>query len=265
MKTISRCLMLLLCAVLLLGLAASVVARADFGDFSTGGDSYDSDSDSGGGGLASLLLCIVLAPFALLAEQKKKARQEEATAQRRRLERPMSEFSAIDPDYNEADLCDWIRDLYVRMQREWGAGNIDSLRGEFTPACFDRFDGQLQRKNAAGQQGHVENIRFISIRPLGWHGSSFFQHLSVQLTVDIVSWNTNRYGKVVSGDPNRDKRMVYEWSLARDTASSDPAQALTVKCPACGEAVRPTLCRCPACRATLGRGNAGWQLSDIIA
>ena len=265
----------LLLALALAALTLAPLALADFGDFDSGdfdagggdyggSDSYDSGHyrDDGASGSpdrvalgVGVALCLFMVGLPALSLKKRTGGPGKRVA-------PAEALSRQDPDFRWEDVEPWIRDLYARMQDAWGKADIKPLYREFTPECWERFDRQLAQKTAAGRRGHVRNIRFNNITPRGFRDAGTDMLFEVVLETTITSWNTDRSGSVVSGDPDNSKRMRYIWTLSRPADRRTPDPAFRA-CPRCGASASYLAGACPACGAWLERDDQDWRLADI--
>lgn len=269
-----RAIMVLMCALLLFTCFAP--ALADFGDFDSGGDyggsdwdsDWDSDYGSGGGGGSSglgILSLVILLPLYGISKGIQGSREEKRMAKaEREYKSVMSDINALkqaDPGFDAEALSAWVRELYTHMQADWEAGDITDLKREFAPSAWSRFDTQLQKKKADGYTGHVRNIHFLSIDPIGWCDQGSTTYLDIHLRTSILSWNTRRDGTVSTGSTTTPKTMDYYWRVQRPSAARTVATPRA--CPDCGEASSPLLARCPNCGRVIERDTDAWVIWDI--
>ena len=124
--------------------ALSLIAPADFGDFSGdtdfgGGDSdwgggdWDSDWDSGGGGvglgipvpvpvgvvIAIIVVVLVVRSGKSGGKSSGGGRPHGAAPTPASILWPMAEFQTIDPGFSEAAMTEKISNLYVQFQNSW--------------------------------------------------------------------------------------------------------------------------------------------------
>ena len=256
-------------------LACFAPALADFGDFDTGGDysgdydGYDSGSGGSGGSVVWAVLGLLFMPILMVYEGLTKKDKDKGVSSggsvntsRPNLHRKsMAELVKADPNFDGQDLDVWVKNLYTRMQAEWEQGDIRGLKEDFTPECWNRFDQQLRVKNADGYQGHVRDIRFVRIVKEGWYRTGYMECIDVNLRTSIISWNTNRNGKITTGSQTTPKDMEYTWRLKRIAgAQTDPTPS---PCPGCGAQVKRIMSRCPDCDTELRRDPDAWKLDDI--
>ena len=288
----------ILLAVLVISIAAAIPQEARaFGDFSShsdyGGSSSHSDSSSGSSGdgfdltilyhfaeiisdalgigspiavLIFLILVFVGIRFLIAAQRKVK---HEGSASRVRYQPDsLQKLSDADPAFSMSDLTERARDLFVRMQDCWEAGNIDPLRKDFMPDTWTRFNTQLQNKTAAGETTHVSDIVFNRVTPLSYATDSEHQILKIQLDVTHNVWMTNRKGECTEGTEKTRKRFVFIWTMMRplNAKTGGMAASDTTHCPNCGAEIDlEAFAECPFCHTPVMKISPDWVISEIDA
>lgn len=290
----------LLVAALLVLSAISIVSFADFGDFGGdadfgdfdggGGGGWDNDDDYGGGYYYSggsgsgggsgstggtiivLLIIIGFVVFAVIKSKKKPTVQRVNVGNRSTPDselRPLTEYSAIDPDFDPADLREKVSNLYVRMQNCWTKRDISELRPYFTDALFTQFERQLAQKKAQGLTNYVERIAVQNVSLRGFTQANGVDHMILKLEARIVDYTLNdQTGQLVSGSRDREKFMTYEWDMSRTsgvkTLKKDGVGR--VFCPSCGAPVDINAsARCEYCGSVLQSSEHDWAICSIKA
>ena len=252
---------------------------SDYGGSDSWGSSYDSDSGSyrdssgsssgDGKGLVFVLLFFGVIfgfrfLFVKLLERISAKKRERAWAMK---QARMSDFRRQDPAYNEQELTDWCKRLFVRMQEAWEKGDITPVQYGFLPDTWNRFNTQLQMKNQRGETTHVRDIHFSRVAVQDYERTKAVEKLSVEILVEYNVWVTNRLGENIQGTPNTRHRMNYVWTLQRPYGSVSGKKAMDeTHCPNCGaELDIAAFAECPFCKAQIGRKSEDWLLADITA
>ena len=183
--------------------------------------------------------------------------------------RPLAEYSAIDPDFDAADLGEKVSNLYVRMQNGWTNKDISDLRPYFTDALFTQFERQLEQKKAQGLTNYVERISVQNVTVRGFMQANGVDHMIVKVEARIVDYTvSDATGEVVSGAKDREKFMTYEWDMSRTTG------AITLKkdglgrvfCPSCGAPLDINAsARCEYCGSVIQSSEHDWAICRITA
>ena len=301
-----RLLAMLLLGVLVIS-AVAVVPRAAraFGDFNSGSDyggsssgsgsswgSSSSDGDSSDGiDLTFLWDFIVMlselfgvSPFVVLAvlailylgfrfglkmlkggDKPSGTVRKDAAYQRR--PETLETLREEDPDFDETALLQRVRELFEKMQEGWEQGNIDSLRKDFMPDTWTRFNTQLQNKTAAGDTAHVRNIVFDDVFLMNYTTDAEHQKLKIGITVTHNIWETNREGKSILGTEKTRKRFEFVWTMTRPLGSRTGTAFLdATHCPNCGAEIDPeAFAECPFCHTPIMKISPDWVISEIDA
>ena len=292
MKKVAKIFAILM-VVIITAVVVPIDADADFGDYSgdsdygdDGGSSYDSDYDdydddyssSGGGGGFSIseffgFLIFLFAIFSIFWAQKKNRKrqsQKVGTPSRGSPPKDLLPLDAIwqwDKNFSPDEMKARLSKLYVQMQQGWTAKDISPLRGDFTDEQFAQFDRQLQTYRDKGQTNYTERIAVLDVNIMGVKQDNSHDILVVNMSTRIVDYTLDdKTGKLISGDKNKEKFMVYEWTLIRprgaQTNVADKDSAFT--CPNCGATIDINKsAKCPYCDSIVTKVEYDWVIAGI--
>lgn len=226
--------MLMVLTLTICTFSGAVTVRADFGDFVSdndyGGDydsddySYDNDGSEGGfgGGFLTYLLFIFFGGIALLTSggsssrsgRRKRTTSEQFTPQN--LLTPAKDYVSLDPSFDEAAFCAYLKDLYERMQVSWHFRDLSDLKDCFTTDFYNRYDRQLAEKRVSGEVPVTEDVDVRQVSVSGYYQSGQHDHMIVMIRAALIAYYVNeKTGKLLRGDKKARKLMTYEWDLVR--------------------------------------------------
>ena len=301
MKWKRTLLALLMCLCLVCSVAFSFRANADFGDFSGDSDYGGSDSDwgsndndyssgndhyyvsggssdgSGGDGISIVVAIVIVIILVAIFSKKGGGKggnggggsKPVAPGAKRTDDsqlKKMSEYTQLDPGFDAPELTQRLSNWYVQMQNTWSAGDISSVRPFFEDAYFAQMERQLQQMKQAGRTDHTERIAVLGVELRGFYQSGGLDHIVAELRTRIVSYVTDRDGKVISGSQTAEKFMTYEWNLTRPsgTKTQGKAEMNVVNCPNCGATVNiNATAKCPYCDSVITVNQHDWVISSI--
>lgn len=182
--------------------------------------------------------------------------------------RPMSEYTSLDPAFDQQAFTEKLSNLYVKMQNGWMDKDIEPLRPYFTDALFTQMERQLNAYKTKGHTNYVERIAVLSVTPRGFKQSGGEDHIYVELQARIVDYTLeDATGQLISGDKNREKFMTYEWDVSRasgETTQEETGEEQRIICPACGAPLDINAsARCPYCDTVITRQQKDWALCAI--
>jgi hypothetical protein len=283
-------------AAVLFTVGPSITARADFGDFSSGsdfgssfsfssgsdyssGDTYIySDGDSNSPWYVYVIIVVIIMIFCIITGNKKSQKRKGSIASRAAQPagatptdastlRPMSEYTTLDPKFDQQAFTEKISNLYVQMQNGWTAKDISSLRPYFTDAIFTQMERQLEQRKKLGQTNYVENIAVLSVLPKGFMQAGNQDHIIVEVRTRITDYILDdKTGKLVSGDQKASKFMTYEYDLARATGIITQADGNVKRttCPSCGAPLDINAsARCEYCGSVITSDAFDWAITSI--
>lgn len=271
-------------------LAVALSSRADFGSYSgdsdyggsdysssdysssdySGYSSYDGDDSDFSLGTTVFTLAIIIA-IVLIGGLRKGKNSGSApvrhTVSRPANLRPISEYTAIDEGFSEAEMKEKLSNLYVRMQQCWQNKNIEELRPFFTDSFYSQMEMQLKGIIDAKQTNHIERIAVLSVELEGFTQSETEDKIYVEIKTRIIDYTLDdKTGNVVSGSKTAEKFMTYEWELTRPTGKKTVRSEETkaVNCPNCGAPVEINkTARCPYCGSIITTENDEFVINTI--
>ncbi len=177
----------------------------------------------------------------------------------------------IDPFFTEAEMREKVANLYTEMQRAWENQDWEPMRARMTDDLFSQMGRQLQDLINRGYINRVERIAVMNVALKQFYQDDQNDNLSLRLTTRIVDYTIERNtGKVVSGDPNREKFMTYDWTMIRSkgvltTAPGESGKSeVSRNCPHCGAPIDLTQsARCNYCHSIVSAPEFDWVLSNI--
>ena len=282
-------------ALMITMFAASLKSIADFGNFSGdtdfdysgdyGGSSFSSDNSddndyyekSSGAGDWNTLTVLIIGTIIVFAWAASASRMKEKTNSRgtvtgeraasRKLT-PIEEYVKLDPNFNEAALCEKASNLYVKMQNGWTAKDIEPLRPYFTDALFTQTERSLKGIIKRGETNFVERIAVLDVTPQGFYQASGEDHIILRLRTRIIDYTLkDSTNQLISGSRDKEKFMTYEWDVMRTTgvltgSGTDGVKKIT--CPGCGAPLDINVsARCPYCGSVVQKQAHDWVINAI--
>ena len=120
------------------------------------------------------------------------------------------------------DFLNGAKIAYESIVTNFASGNLKSIKYLLHNKVFDQFNDALhERKN----KGHISNTTFIGI-----NSASIKEHNKVnniiEVTVDfvseIISCVKDKDNKILSGDPEKVRKVFDTWKFSKDSRSNNP-------------------------------------------
>ena len=128
-------------------------------------------------------------------------------------------------DFDERAKEDFLKGAkiaYETIITNFASGNLKNIKYLLDKKVFDQFNEALkERKN----KGHISETTFV-----GFDSASIKEHNKmnniIEVTVDfvseIISCVKDKNNKILSGDPEKVKKVFDTWKFIKDSKSSNP-------------------------------------------
>ncbi len=128
-------------------------------------------------------------------------------------------------DFDERAKEDFLKGAkiaYETIITNFASGNLKNIKYLLDKKVFDQFNEALkERKN----KGHISETTFV-----GFDSASIKEHNKmnniIEVTVDfvseIISCVKDKNNKILSGDPEKVKKVFDTWKFVKDSKSSSP-------------------------------------------
>ncbi len=258
------------------------------GGWDSGGWDSGSDSSYSSGGSSSLegsvLALIIIVIFVVISIIQKGKKGGKGGGSRRTFTPTTTQISpqhsaniankvrAIDPFFTEAEMREKVANLYTEMQYAWEHRDWEPMRARMTDDLFSQMGRQLQDLINRGYINRIERIAVMNVALKQFYQDEQHDNLTLRLTTRIVDYTIEQStGRLVSGDPKREKFMTYEWTMirSRGVKTPDPTDErgrteLSRNCPHCGAPINLTQsARCSYCLSMVTAPEFDWVLSNI--
>ena len=147
---------------------------------------------------------------------RKRTAGEQFTPQN--LLKPVKDYVSLDPSFDEAAFCAYLKNLYERMQVSWHFRDLTDLKEALTTDFYNRSDRQLADKRVSGEIPVTEEVDVRQVSVLGYYQVGQDDHMVVMIRAALIAYYVNEQtGKLLRGDRKNKKLMTYEWDLVRKT------------------------------------------------
>ena len=181
--------------------------------------------------------------------------------------RSMQSYTELDESFDAAALTARLSNLYVQMQNCWQNKDITPVRPYFTDALYAQMERQLDSLRRQRRTNYVERIAVLGVVLRGFYQQGGEDHIVAEVRTRIVDYTLDdQSGRLVGGDRDREKFMVYEWDLVRPGGcrTDDLAARGNLHCPNCGAPLSINeSARCPYCDAVITLDEHDWVLYAI--
>ncbi|NGZ07621.1 MAG: Tim44 domain-containing protein [Magnetococcales bacterium] len=134
----------------------------------------------------------------------------------------LAEILRMDPNFNEAHFLGGAKGAFQQIQSAWSDWSVDRLRPLLTERMWSIFEQQARARQTAGRRDILEKIRFLTAELSEVWQEAGEHWITVHFVVEMVEYETDVAGRVLSGDPNRPVQVEEYWTFCRPMDSSNP-------------------------------------------
>ena len=180
------------------------------------------------------------------------------------MERLRGEIAAADPTFTGQRIEARLRKIYDQLNQSWSGMDLSAARPFVSDGLFDYLQYWITAYRARGVRNALEGMRLER-----WNVAKIVRDKYLDsLTVRI--WGTGRdtiveaaSGKVLSGNPRRDRAYSEYWTLIRSAGARSQAKS-DEGCPNCGAELKINMAgTCDHCGAHVTSGEFDWVLGKI--
>ena len=133
-------------------------------------------------------------------------------------------------NFDEEAKNDFLKGAQIAYERiiiDFASGNLKNIKSLLSKKVFDQFNGALKERK---KNGHTSKTIFIGI-----NSALIKEHQQInnilEVTVDfiseIISSVKDNNDKIISGDPEKSKKVFDTWKFSKDPRSNNPNWLLT--------------------------------------
>lgn len=180
---------------------------------------------------------------------------------------PMAAYKELDGNFSEKQLSEKLSNLYVQMQECCTARDVEPLRPYFADPLYQQFARQMRELKSCKRTNYVERVAVLGVNLRGWRQIDGEDHIIAEISTRITDYTLeDETGRLVSGERDAEKFMVYEYDLSRPSGMKTAAEEDVANrhCPNCGAplSINETA-RCPYCDSVITLREHDWTVCAI--
>jgi len=133
-------------------------------------------------------------------------------------------------DFDEKAKSDFLKGAKIAYERiiiDFASGNLKNIKSLLSKKVFDQFNEALKERE---KNGYTSKTIFIGV-----NSALIKEHQQInnilEVTVDfiseIISSVKDNNEKIISGDPEKSKKVFDTWKFSKDSRSNNPNWLLT--------------------------------------
>jgi predicted lipid-binding transport protein (Tim44 family) len=133
-------------------------------------------------------------------------------------------------NFDEKEKNDFLKGAQIAYERiitDFASGNLKNIKSLLSKKVFDQFNEALKERK---KNGHISKTIFIGINSVLIKEHQQINNI-LEVTVDfiseIISCVKDDNNKIISGDPEKSKKVFDAWKFSKDSRSNNPNWLLT--------------------------------------
>jgi predicted lipid-binding transport protein (Tim44 family) len=133
-------------------------------------------------------------------------------------------------NFDEEAKNDFLKGAQIAYERiiiDFASGNLKNIKSLLSKKVFDQFNEALKERK---KSGYISKTIFIGINSVLIKEHQQIKNIlevTVDFTSEIISCVKDNNNKIISGDPEKSKKVFDIWKFSKDSRSNNPNWLLT--------------------------------------
>ena len=111
---------------------------------------------------------------------------------------------------------------YESIITNFASGNIKEVKNLLGKSVFDQFDAAIKERNSKGLLTETTFVGISSANIKNHKQNNNMLEVTVAFVSEIISCVKDKNKKIMSGNPDKIKKVYDTWKFSRDSRSSNP-------------------------------------------
>ncbi len=111
---------------------------------------------------------------------------------------------------------------YESIITNFASGNIKEVKNLLGKSVFDQFDAAIKERNSKGLLSETTFVGISSANIKNHKQNNNMLEVTVAFVSEIISCVKDKNKKIMSGNPDKIKKVYDTWKFSRDSRSSSP-------------------------------------------
>ena len=134
--------------------------------------------------------------------------------------RPLNEMTFDDDAKN--NFINGAKIAYENIITSFSVGNLSSVKNLLDKKIYDQFQDALKERSKNGQVSEMTFIGINSAEIKNHENKNGFLEVTVDFISEVITCIRDKEKKVISGHPEKIKKIYDTWVFSRDTRSNNP-------------------------------------------
>ncbi len=125
-------------------------------------------------------------------------------------------------DEAQSNFIKGAKIAYENIITSFSLGNLSSVKNLLDKKIYEQFQDALNDRKKNGQKSEMTFIGISSAEIKNHENKNGFLEVKVDFVSEIISSVKNSENKIISGDPNKVKKVYDTWKFSKNVSSNNP-------------------------------------------
>lgn len=113
----------------------------------------------------------------------------------------------------EEFLKNFVKDMFIKLQKEWSKGDLSPVRNYFTDRLYSHLEMELIELMEKKQRNIIEDINVKNVDIIHREKEDSHDVSIAEIEADMIDYVVDEFGNVIKGNKNKPVKVKEYWVL----------------------------------------------------
>ncbi len=113
----------------------------------------------------------------------------------------------------EEFLKNFVKDMFIKLQKEWSKGDLSPVRNYFTDRLYSHLEMELIELMEKKQRNIIEDINVKNVDIIHREKEDSHDVAIAEIEADMIDYVVDEFGNVIKGNKNKPVKVKEYWVL----------------------------------------------------
>ncbi len=110
-------------------------------------------------------------------------------------------------------LKNFVKDMFIKLQKEWSKGNLSPLRKYFTDRLYNHLEMELIDLMEKKQRNVIEDINIKNVEIIHREKENSHEVAIAEIDAEMVDYIVDEFGNIIKGSKDKPVKVKEYWVL----------------------------------------------------